>query len=185
MKAKELKQDPRNYRKHSDRNKQLIKKSVDECGFGRSVLLDADDVLIAGNGVQSSIDPNTKVRIIETDGTELIAVKRIDLHQGDERRKLLAAADNATTDLSEWDTDMVREDFDKTTAEDWGVDVEWPDDTDFAEKNHEVDIDSFEDKVKITFEFNTDEWAAVNAYLQTIDANKEKALLKIANYANV
>ena len=47
----EIKIDPRNYRIHGDENKRLIHKSLVECGAGRSVLADRDNVLIAGNGV--------------------------------------------------------------------------------------------------------------------------------------
>lgn len=43
----DLKQDENNYRKHSEANKKKIKKSIDECGLGRSVVVDADDVLVA------------------------------------------------------------------------------------------------------------------------------------------
>lgn len=47
----ELRYDPRNYRIHTDKNKRLIKKSLEDCGTGRSILLDKNDVIIAGNGV--------------------------------------------------------------------------------------------------------------------------------------
>lgn len=47
----EIKFDKRNYRKHSKKNKELIKKSLTELGAGRSVLVDAEGCLIAGNGV--------------------------------------------------------------------------------------------------------------------------------------
>ena len=74
--AADLKQDGNNYRKHSDTNKARIKKSIDEAGLGRSVVVDADGVLVAGNGVQSVIDKDTPVKVVETDGTELVVVKR-------------------------------------------------------------------------------------------------------------
>ena len=96
--AADLIQDANNYRKHSDTNKARIRKSIDEAGLGRSVVIDADGVLVAGNGVQSVIDKDTPVRVVETDGTELVVVKRTDLHTGDPRRKTLALADNATSD---------------------------------------------------------------------------------------
>lgn len=122
MKVSELKQDGNNYRKHSDSNKRLIRKSIDECGYGRSVVVDADGVLIAGNGVASVSNKDTKVKVIETDGSELVVVKRTDLHTGDEKRKKLAMADNAAADAVEWDADNLQ--ADGWTAEDlsdWGV----------------------------------------------------------------
>ena len=120
--AADLKQDGNNYRKHSDTNKARIKKSIDEAGLGRSVVVDADGVLIAGNGVQQVVDPDTPVRVIETDGTELVVVKRTDLHTDDPRRKTLALADNATSDDVEWDTAAMEADgWDADSAGEWGV----------------------------------------------------------------
>jgi len=46
-----IKHDKRNYRKHSDRNKALIQKSLSETGAGRSIVIDADNEIIGGNGV--------------------------------------------------------------------------------------------------------------------------------------
>lgn len=46
-----IKLDKKNYRVHGDRNKKLIRKSLDECGTGRLILLDNEDMIIAGNGV--------------------------------------------------------------------------------------------------------------------------------------
>lgn len=121
----ELKQDENNYRKHSDENRRRIRKSIDEAGLGRSVVVDADGVLIAGNGVASVVDEDTPIRVVETDGTELVVVKRTDLHEGDERRKKLAFADNATSDNVEWDFDaMAADGWDENEVGDWGV--EWP-----------------------------------------------------------
>ena len=124
MTAGDLKQDEHNYRKHSETNKARIRKSIDEAGLGRSVVIDADGVLVAGNGVQSVVDPNTPVRMVETDGTELVVVKRTDLHTGDPRRKTLAFADNATGDDVEWDMEAIAEDWTEDEAGEWGV--EWP-----------------------------------------------------------
>ena len=122
MTAADLIQDEHNYRKHSETNKKRIRKSIDEAGLGRSVVVDADGVIIAGNGVQSVVDPDTPVRVIETDGTELVVVKRTDLHEGDERRKKLALADNATSDDVEWDMEAIEADgWEQDELEDWGV----------------------------------------------------------------
>lgn len=133
--AADLIQDVNNYRKHSDTNKARIKKSIDEAGLGRSVVIDADGVLVAGNGVQQVIDKDTPVRVVETDGTELVVVKRTDLHTDDPRRKTLALADNATADDVEWDYEAIAEDWTEDEAGEWGV-PSWEDD------NAGVDIDS-------------------------------------------
>jgi DNA modification methylase len=121
----EIKFDKRNYRKHSDSNKRKIKKSLQECGAGRSVLVDADDTLIAGNGVfEQAQAMGIPTRVIETDGTELVVVKRTDLRTDDEKRKILALADNATSDNVEWYMDMMVQDFDEDVFKDWDINVD-------------------------------------------------------------
>ena len=138
----DLRQDERNYRKHSEENKKRIKKSIDECGLGRSVVVDADGVLVAGNGVQSVLPEDTPIRIVETDGTELVVVKRTDLHEGDQRRKKLALADNATSDNVEWDFDVMAADgWDEQAVAEFGV--AWPeldDKGEYEKKKGEEDI---------------------------------------------
>ncbi|MGJ1042750.1 hypothetical protein ACR77V_13000 [Staphylococcus epidermidis] len=136
--AADLIQDVHNYRKHSDTNKARIKKSIDEAGLGRSVVIDADGVLVAGNGVQQVIDKDTPVRVVETDGTELVVVKRTDLHTGDPRRKTLALADNATADDVEWDFDAIEADgWTEESAGGWGV--EWPADEECQQQEAQED----------------------------------------------
>ena len=139
--AADLIQDAHNYRKHSDTNKARIRKSIDEAGLGRSVVVDADGVLVAGNGVQQVIDGDTPVRVVETDGTELVVVKRTDLHTGDPRRKTLAFADNATADDVEWDFEAIEADgWTEESAGGWGV--EWPaDEEGEQQKAQEDDFD--------------------------------------------
>ena len=180
----DLRQDERNYRKHSEENKKRIKKSIDECGLGRSVVVDADGVLVAGNGVQSVLPEDTPIRIVETDGTELVVVKRTDLHEGDERRKKLALADNATSDNVEWDFDaMAADGWGDDELQDWGV-VAFEDEEENGQvgKNTEIDTDNFDDKIKIEFELTIEEHAFVRDALAKIDANKEIALLKLLGY---
>lgn len=108
--------DPRNARLHSDRNKSAVRDSLRDSGAGRSVLIDADDVIIAGNcAVEQATELGIPVRVVDSDGSELIAVRRTDLSTDDRRRAALAIADNRTTDLSEFDDAVVAEilrDFD-------------------------------------------------------------------------
>ena len=119
-----IKFDERNYRKHSTENKAIIKKSLKECGAGRSILLDNSDTIIAGNGVYEQAKKlKIPVKVIETDGKELIAVKRTDLDNNDEKRRNLAVMDNSTSDLSEFDIDALAEDFEPIELVELGVDL--------------------------------------------------------------
>jgi hypothetical protein len=119
-----IKFDKRNYRKHNDRNKELIKKSLEECGAGRSIVIDNDDEIIAGNGIYEQAQAlNIPVKVIETDGSELVVVKRTDLKTDDEKRKKLAVMDNSTSDSSEFDLELLSVDFEVPELKDMGIEV--------------------------------------------------------------
>ena len=120
----EIKLDENNYRIHDDRNKQLINKSLKEYGAGRAILTDKDGVIIAGNGTfEQAKELGIPVKVIESDGTELIAVKRTDLATDDEKRKGLAIMDNSTTDSSKFDVSKLNNDFSVPELQDMGVPV--------------------------------------------------------------
>ena len=133
--SNEIKFDRRNYRKHNDRNKELINKSLKECGAGRSIVIDNDNEIIAGNGIYEQAQKlGLKTKVIETDGSELVVVKRTDLQTDDARRKQLAVMDNSTSDSSEFDFELLQADFDTEELEDWGLDV------DFAIEEEEKEV---------------------------------------------
>ena len=125
MQIKDLKQDKRNYRTHNKKNLDLIKKSVKEVGLARSIVIDNENNIICGNGLTSTLDKNTPIQIIETDGSQLVVVKRTDLNTDDEKRKQLAIMDNSTSDSSEFDLESLQADFDVEQLQDWGLDVEF------------------------------------------------------------
>lgn len=144
-----IKFDERNYRKHSDKNKALIKKSPEELGAGRSVVIDADDTLVAGNGVYEQAQKlKMPVRLIETDGSELVVVKRTDIHTDDDKRRKLALADNAASDLSEWDVPVIETDWAKDVLSDWGVELPNFEDPTETKEAQEDDFDEEKDKVE-------------------------------------
>lgn len=117
----DIKPDKRNYRKHSDENQEMIKNSLLENGAGRSILLDNENELIAGNETFNQAQKlGIPIQIIETDGKTLIAVKRTDLSTDDEARKNLAIIDNLASDKSTFDFDLLKEDFEILELQDLG-----------------------------------------------------------------
>ena len=140
-----IKFDSRNYRKHGDKNKELINKSLSECGAGRSILIDANDEIIAGNGVYEQAQAlNIPVKVIETDGSELVVVKRTDLDTDDERRKRLAVMDNSASDSSEFDLELLSMDFEVPDLQEMGIEI--PDIT--VEEEKEVVEDEVPEEVE-------------------------------------
>ncbi len=106
---KDLKSDHKNARKRTDRSAKLIAESLQRYGAARSIVIDEENRILAGNGtIEGAKAAGIKnVRVIETDGTEIIAVKRTGLTE--DEKIGLALADNRTSDLSDWDKDMLQQ----------------------------------------------------------------------------
>lgn len=103
-----LQLDPKNARLHPQRNIELIDASLDEVGAFRSIAVDGDNIIRAGNGVyQRAIEKGISVRIVEAGPNELIAVKRNDLHGRQAERAALL--DNRSGEFSEWDLDVLND----------------------------------------------------------------------------
>ena len=102
----DLVQDDHNFNRGTEQGAKLIEKSFQDHGAGRSVLLDKDNRLIAGNkATKGAIAAGIKkVRIIETTGDELIAVKRTDVSLDSKEGREMAMLDNLTTQVNmSWD----------------------------------------------------------------------------------
>ena len=105
----DLRSDHKNARKRTDRSAALIKESITRYGAARSIVIDEENRILAGNGtIEGAKAAGIKnVRIIETNGDEIIAVKRTGLTE--DQKIGLALADNRTSDLSEWDKEMLHQ----------------------------------------------------------------------------
>lgn len=121
----ELKFDDKNFNKHTEFGMSLLEKSLRENGAGRSILIDKDNNIIAGNGIVEAAGSVglEKVKIVETDGTEIIAVKRTDVRLDSKQGRKMALADNATAKADlEWDEENLKEVFTDDELHEWAVD---------------------------------------------------------------
>ena len=180
-----LVQDDHNFNKGTEAGRQLMERSFSELGAGRSILVDKDGRIIAGNKSQKAAIAAgiKKVRIIETTGDELVAVKRTDISLDSKEGRELALADNLTTQVNlEWDKVELQEVAAQQGIDlpDWGLDP-----AEFEQKtqtNSELDVDEFEDKVKLTLAFTIEEHAFIQQKLTQNGLSKEQVLLKILGY---
>ena len=124
MKINELKFDDKNFNRHTEYGMSLLEKSLRENGAGRSILIDKDNNIIAGNGIVESAGQIglDKVKVVETTGDEIIAVKRTDISLNSKKGRKMALADNSTAraDL-EWDFDNIMSELTPEEAKEWGV----------------------------------------------------------------
>jgi uroporphyrinogen-III synthase len=91
-KLSDLTPDKRNANKGSARGNAMIQKSLAELGAGRSILLDKHGAIIAGNKTAENFGAlgNQDVLVVQTDGTRLVAVQRMDLDLADPKAIQLA-----------------------------------------------------------------------------------------------
>ena len=133
--------DNKNFNKGTQFGDHLMDESLRRFGLGRSILIDKNNRIIAGNKTaEKAADIGfTDVVVVEVDGNQLVAVKRKDIDLDSAKGRELALADNATGKANlAWDEDLISDISAQFNFEpgDWGVEIETinPDDygTDFA-----------------------------------------------------
>jgi hypothetical protein len=108
----DLVSDPQNRRKRTPRNLAMIVDSLRDVGAARSIVIDEDNVVRAGNGVMEGAAAAgiTKLHVVDVDGDTLVAVRRRGLT--DTQKRNLAIYDNRTAELAEWDVAQLQADHD-------------------------------------------------------------------------
>jgi DNA modification methylase len=99
--------DPENARLHNERNIGQIVRSLQEVGAARSIVIDENNQILAGNGVvdAAGIAGIEGLQIVDADGSTIIAVRRSGLTPAQKKR--LALWDNRTAELAFWDPDQL------------------------------------------------------------------------------
>lgn len=114
-KLKALIPDEKNANEGTERGQRVLEDSLRRYGAGRSILLDKNGRIIAGNKTHAEAGQMgmENVVVIETDGTELVAVKRMDLDlEKDDKARELAYADNRAGELGlSWSPKQIMDDL--------------------------------------------------------------------------
>ncbi len=106
-----IQQDPQNANRGTVRGRGMVERSLQQYGAGRSVLVDRNGVIIAGNKTaEIAQELGIPVTVIESDGTTLYAIKRTDLDLAtDDAAKALGVADNRASETGlEWDPSVLQ-----------------------------------------------------------------------------
>jgi len=107
-----LRPDPRNANRGTERGRAMLEHSLRQYGAGRSILTDKNGVVIAGNKtLEMAEELGLPIREIETDGHELVVVRRKDLDlTTDASARELAIADNRVGQINlDWDPVVLAE----------------------------------------------------------------------------
>lgn len=123
--------DNKNFNKGTEYGDRLMDESLRRFGLGRSILIDKNNRIIAGNKTaEKAADIGfTDVVVVEVDGNQLVAVKRKDIDLDSAKGREFALADNATGKANLcFDTDLIMQEAEKFDfdPEDWGVPTEQP-----------------------------------------------------------
>lgn len=108
---RDLVPDPANRRLHNPRNIGMVVDALQHVGAARSIVVDEDNVVLAGNGVvEAAAEAGiTRVRVIDADGSEVIAIRRSGLTP--EQKRALAIYDNRAGELAEWNAEQLKADM--------------------------------------------------------------------------
>jgi hypothetical protein len=181
----ELIPDPKNARSHPDENKKAIESSLQRFGAARSIVIDKDGVVRAGSGTLEAASKAgiSKVRVIESDGTEIVAVMRSDWSE--EECVGYGIADNRTAELAVWEIENLKDlicDLEDVSISDIGFTEESLSvvlkDVDYSQKNQEIDASGFEDIMKMSFDFSPEQYYAVKEKLELFGEDPALALIK-------
>ena len=180
----ELRQDTLNFNKGTYEGEVLIKKSLERFKAGRSVLIDKNNNIIAGNKtVSAAATMGMKVRVIETTGDELVAVKRTDIDLDSKEGRELALADNRTAQINlAWDEPNL-----EVAALQFGLDasdfgLELTDNEPTAESKGEIDVGTFDTNQTLCIKLTTMQYEAVINRLKQENEDLSEALLSILGY---
>jgi hypothetical protein len=116
---------PNNPNKGTQKGVGAVEQSVRQLGAGRSILVDKDGIIIAGNHAQEAfvnagIDDVIEV---ETDGRQIVVVKRTDMTADSAAGKKMAIMDNRSSELGlSWDDVIVEQMLDEIREEDGKLD---------------------------------------------------------------
>lgn len=104
---KDLVPDKKNARRHNVRNISMIVDSLQSVGVSRSIVIDENNEILAGNGTIAAAAKAgiTKLQIVDADGETIIAVRRSGLTPSQKTK--LALFDNRTAELADWDAQVI------------------------------------------------------------------------------
>ena len=99
IKIQDLIPDDRNFNQGTEKGQVLLNRSFENFGAARSVLIDRNNRIIAGNKSAKTAEAFgiDDVIVVDSEGDELVAVRRVDLDLDSREGRELALADNMTS----------------------------------------------------------------------------------------
>ena len=173
MKIKDIKPNPDNPRLIKDHKFKKLVKSISEFPKMmelRPIVVDGDGMVLGGNMRLNALKELKYKDIPDT------WVKQAD-ELTDEEKKRFIIADNVG--FGDWDWDLIANEWDAEQLTEWGLDLPlFEEPQDYSDKNKEIDVNEFEDKMTIKLEFTADDYFKVQEALKDAGVTAENALYK-------
>lgn len=160
-KIKDLKPNPLNPRKSSVTQDENLKKSLEKFGVVEPIVFNKQSGYIVGG--------HFRVRELKKLGYKEVECVIVDLNEQDEKELLIRL--NANT--GDWDTDLLLQDWDADKLADWGVDMPIFE-TDYSEKNKEIDTDFLNDKFNFKLEYSEQEYLQLKEAIEKTGQTPEQ-----------
>lgn len=94
----------------------LLKRSIEHLGFCNAIVIDRNNKVLIGNKVlKHAVDKCAKIRVVETNGDELVVVKRNDIDYDTRKAKEIMLVDNLSSEADlVYDTAYIIETMNQT-----------------------------------------------------------------------
>lgn len=172
MRIQDIKPNPNNPRIiKDDKFKKLVKSIQDfpQMLELRPIVIDENNVVLGGNMRLKAC--------IEAGLTEVPVKQAAELTE--EQKKEFIVKDNVG--YGEWDWEDLGNNWEPDLLEDWGLDLPFFDNGDYADKNQELNIDNITDSMTINLKYTEEEYYKVKEELLKIASTPEMAVWKLLN----
>lgn len=166
-KISDLKPAPYNPRKSNEKQEANLKKSLEKFGVVEPIVVNKRTGYIVGG--------HFRIRELKKLGYKEVDCVIVDLNEDDEKELNIRL--NANT--GEWNWEELNLNWNVDELEEWGVDVPNWDNQDYSDKNKEVDVNGFDDKMVIKLKYTEDDYIKVKEQLSRIAATPEQAVWKL------
>ena len=170
VKVSAIKSNPNNPRLIKDDKFHKLVKSIKEFPQMlelRPIVVNDEMVILGGNMRHKAC--------IEAGLKEVTIVKASELTE--EQQKEFIIKDNVG--FGEWDWDILANEWDAESLEEWGLTIPNFENIDYSNKNEEIDIDSLDTEMIIKLKYTEEEYNLVKDQLSKIASTPEQAVWKL------
>ena len=121
-KLSDLTPDKKNPNRGTERGRDLLERSVRKYGIARSIVVDRDGNIKAGNTTVDVVGALTsgeaEIQVVQSDGKKLIVVQRTDWDENSKEAREYRHVDNRTSEVGfELDAEILREELEASTVD--------------------------------------------------------------------